>query len=143
MWLHDVCCLKGPLACFGVCNKAVKIILFENILDSQGEQGECINESSGDLLVGALWSSRQIQKDEKVLELKARRLLNAERILSTRLWMLIGALGQKLESINWYKRHCASSCIVVATMKLLNYELLSLIQIAVLYHRFACNCAIG
>ena len=62
MWLHDVCCLKGPLACFGVCNKAVKIILFENILDSQGEQGECINESSGDLLVG---STLILQTDTK------------------------------------------------------------------------------
>ena len=46
-----------------------------------------------------------------------------------RLWMLIGALHQKLESIHWYKRCCTSSYIVVATMKSWTYELLSFIQL--------------
>ena len=45
-------------------------------------------------------------------------ILKAERILNVRLWMLIGALYQKLESVRRYKRSCTYSYIVVATMNL-------------------------
>ena len=77
--------MKGPLAHFRFCNTAVKIILFKNLLDNQGEWGEHITESSGDLLVGSTLilkvrdpngSVIHIQKDQKVLELKAERLLS-------------------------------------------------------------------
>ena len=63
-------------------------------MDSQGERGECINKRSRDLLVGSTLilkaedpggSSIQIQNDQKVLELKAERLLSV-RLLNTQSW---------------------------------------------------------
>ena len=64
-------------------------------------------------------------------------ILKAERLFSMRLWMLIGALYQKLESIHPYERCCTRNCGVVATMKLWTYELLSLIQL--LYSAQICT----
>ena len=51
-------------------------------------------------------------------EYVACEILKAERVLNARLWILIGMLYQKLESMQWHKRSCACSCVVVATMNL-------------------------
>ena len=51
-------------------------------------------------------------------EYAACEILNTERVLNARLWMLISTLYQKIESAQWYKRSCASSYMVVATMNL-------------------------
>ena len=44
--------------------------------------------------------------------------VKVERVLNARLWMLIGTLYQKLENVQQYKRSCACSYVVVATMNL-------------------------
>ena len=51
-------------------------------------------------------------------EYAACEIINTERVLNAKLWMLIGMLYQKLESAQWYKRSCTCSYIVVATMNL-------------------------